>query len=115
VFGRKPRQLGITSESKGASLDLDTWLTARAETTEILRQELLHAQTRMTKQADRHRSERRFAVGDLVYLKLQPFVQQSVEKRTCNKIALRHFGPYKILAHVGGGVQVGASRLKQDS
>jgi ribosomal protein L21E len=101
VFGRKPRQLGITSNSNGASHDLDTWLAQRAEMVEVLRQQLLRAQSRMKKQADRNRSERRFAVGDKVYLKLQPFVQQSVEKRTCNKLSLRYFGPYEILARVG--------------
>ena len=68
---------------------------------EVLKQQLARAQKRMKKQADRQRSERHFAVGDLVYLKLQPFVQQSVEKRTCQKLALRYFGPYKVLARVG--------------
>jgi transposase InsO family protein/ribosomal protein L21E len=101
VYGRKPRQLGIVANSNSNSGDLDVWLATRAETMEILCQQLLRAQQRMKKQADRHRSERHFEVGDLVYLKLQPFVQQSVEKRTCNKLSLRYFGPYKILARVG--------------
>jgi transposase InsO family protein len=101
VFGRKPRQLGITADSNGVSHDLDTWLANRAQTVEILRQQLLRAQQRMKKQADRNRSERRFAVGDMVYLKLHPFVQQTVEKRACNKLSLRYFGPYKIIARVG--------------
>jgi hypothetical protein len=101
IYGRKPRQLGIVADSNGNSGDLDAWLATRAETMEVLRQQLLRAQQRMKKQADRRRSERHFEVGDLVYLKLQPFVQQSVEKRTCNKLSLRYFGPYKILARVG--------------
>jgi ribosomal protein L21E len=101
VFGRKPRQLGITADSNGVSHDLDTWLANRAQTVEILRQQLLRAQQRMKKQADRNRSERRFAVGDMVYMKLHPFVQQTLEKRACNKLSLRYFGPYKIIARVG--------------
>jgi hypothetical protein len=40
-------------------------------------------------------------VDDLVYLKLHPFVQQSVSKRTSHKLSLRYFGPYKVLARVG--------------
>jgi hypothetical protein len=55
----------------------------------------------MKNQADKKRSERQFEVGDLVYLKLQPFVQQSVAVRTNNKLSLRYFGPYKVLARVG--------------
>ena len=101
VFGRQPRQLGIVSDSNGTAPDLDTWLANRTEMLEVLKQQLARAQKRMKKQADRHRSERHFEVGDLVYLKLQPFVQQSVEKRTCQKLALRYFGPYKVLARVG--------------
>ena len=40
---------------------------------DIIRHQLLRAQRRMKNQADKHRSERSFAVGDLVYLKLQPY------------------------------------------
>lgn len=35
----------------------------------------------MKSQEDKRRSERSFVVGDWVYLKLQPFVQQSVVTR----------------------------------
>jgi hypothetical protein len=36
----------------------------------LLQQQLLRAQERMRRQADKHRVERVFAVGDMVYLKL---------------------------------------------
>lgn len=52
-------------------------------------------------QADKHRSEREFVVGDLVYLKLQPHIQTSVASRSNQKLAYRYFGPYKILARIG--------------
>lgn len=55
----------------------------------------------MKDQADKHRSEREFAVGDLVYLKLQSYVQMPVAKRTCHKLSFKYFGPYKVLARVG--------------
>jgi hypothetical protein len=38
----------------------------------IVKQHLHRAQQRMKHQADKNRSERVFAVGDMVYLKLQP-------------------------------------------
>jgi len=69
--------------------------------TEVIRQQLLRAQQRMKSQADKHRSERSFQVGDLVYLKLQPYIQQSVQARGNQKLAFRFFGPYKILQRVG--------------
>jgi hypothetical protein len=37
---------------------------------------LLQAQRRMKAHADKNRSERQFAVGDQVLLKLQPYAQQ---------------------------------------
>ena len=55
----------------------------------------------MKHHADKNRSEREFAVGDLVYLKLQPYIQSSVAPRGNQKLAYRFFGPFKILARVG--------------
>jgi hypothetical protein len=55
----------------------------------------------MKKQADKHRQERSFEIGNLVYLKLQPYVQTSLAPRSSQKLAFKFFGPYKILARVG--------------
>jgi hypothetical protein len=44
----------------------------------LIKQHLLRAQARMEVQADKHRLERSFAVGNWVYLKLQPYVQSSL-------------------------------------
>jgi hypothetical protein len=44
----------------------------------------------MKKQANKFRSERQFAVGDLVYLKLQPYIQLSVSRRAHQKLAFNH-------------------------
>lgn len=55
----------------------------------------------MKKQADQHRSERSFSVGDLVYLKLQPYVQTSLAPRSHQKLAFRVFGPFRITARIG--------------
>jgi hypothetical protein len=55
----------------------------------------------MKKYADKNRSERVFAVGDRVYLKLQPYVQSSVTRRGNQKLAFRYFGPYTIVQRIG--------------
>jgi ribosomal protein L21E len=46
-----------------------------------VRMHLQHAQERMKRQADQGRTERQFAVGDSVFLKLQPYCQSSVTER----------------------------------
>jgi len=47
----------------------------------LVQQHLSRAQKRMKSQAGKHRLEREFAVGDWVYLKLQPYVQSSLAPR----------------------------------
>ena len=51
------------------------------------------AQNWMKCQADQHRCEVSFTIGDYVYLKLQPYRQTSVAFRASLKLASRLFGP----------------------
>jgi len=68
---------------------------------DLVRQHLNRAQQRMKRQADKHRSERQFEVGDWVFLKLQPYVQSSLARRAHQKLAFKFFGPYQIEAKIG--------------
>jgi hypothetical protein len=68
---------------------------------ELVQQHLSRAQLRMKKQADQGRSERSFAVGDQVFLKLQHYVQSSLAPRANQKLAFKYFGPFSIVANVG--------------
>jgi hypothetical protein len=51
--------------------------------------------------ADTKRFDRTFQVGELVLLKLQSYAQSSVINRPCPKLAMKYFGPYKILERIG--------------
>ena len=62
---------------------------------------LMRAQHRMKQEADKHRSERSFEIGDWVFVKLQPYRQQSVVMRSSQKIAPKFFGPYKVVDKMG--------------
>lgn len=66
-----------------------------------IQQNLQRAQHRMKTQADKNRQERQFQVGDWVYVKLQPYVQRSVQRRANQKLSFKYFGPYLILQKIG--------------
>lgn len=57
-------------------------LEEREKMSLILKFYLLRAQHRMKQLADYHRSEQSLEIGDWVFLKLQPYRQQSVVSRT---------------------------------
>ena len=84
-----------------AGADLEQWLQQRAAMVPVIKQHLEHAIQRMTHQANKKRPERTFQVGDWVYLRLQPYVQQSLMPRSCHKLSFRYYGPYQVLQKVG--------------
>jgi hypothetical protein len=67
----------------------------------LLKENLIKAQNRMKTQADRHRTEKEFQVGEQVLLKLQPYAQTSVVNRPFPKLAFKYFGPFEVLQRVG--------------
>jgi hypothetical protein len=101
LYGHPPRHFGISAAAACAVPDLDYWLQERESMTALMKQHLLRAQQRMKKNADKHRVERSFQVGDMVFLKLQPYKQTSLAPRSSQKLAFKFFRPYKILARVG--------------
>ncbi|RVX02397.1 hypothetical protein CK203_028338 [Vitis vinifera] len=68
---------------------------------EELKLNLHKAQDRMRATANRKRCEEHYDVGDLVYLKLQPYSQKSLAKRRNEKLSQRYYGPFPIEARVG--------------
>lgn len=62
---------------------------------------LQRAQERMRTQANCHRRNKEFEVGNGVYVKLQPYQQSSIAHRLSNKLAKKYYGPYQIAALVG--------------
>ena len=80
---------------------VDTLLHSRQQMLALLKLTLVVAQARMKQQSDLHRTKREFHIGDWVYLRLQPYKQQSVAYRASHKLSPRFFGPFKILQRVG--------------
>jgi hypothetical protein len=67
-----------------------------------LKENLAMAQNRMKQQADQHRSERSFKIGDWVFLRLQPYKKISLKQQNKNnKLSPKYYGPYQVLQKIG--------------
>jgi hypothetical protein len=101
LYGYPPKHFGITTADTCSVSDLDEFIKSRNTMIQHIQDNLARAQQRMKHQADKNRQERTFQVGDWVYVKLQPYIQQSVTRRTNQKLSYKYFGPYLILLAVG--------------
>jgi hypothetical protein len=65
-----------------------------AEIAQQIKQNLLQAQDIMKLYADKNRSERTLKVGDMVYLKLQPYRHTSLSIHRCLKLHFKYYRPF---------------------
>jgi hypothetical protein len=79
-------------------------LTPNSSTTAIAQQikaNLQKAQDRMKLHADKNRKERQLEVGDMVYLKIQPYRHTSLSIHHCLKLHSKYYGPFRVLEKIG--------------
>ena len=62
---------------------------------------LLRAQHRMKHNADLKKRGISYEVGDWVYLQLQPYLQQTIARRSCEKLEARFYGSFQIVEKIG--------------
>jgi hypothetical protein len=77
----------MTAADACVNSDLAAWLADRSVMLDLIKQHLSKAQSRMKKQADKRRSE-----GSFEYVKLQPYIQSSLSRRSCQKLSFNYFG-----------------------
>ena len=77
------------------------WVQDNQDILMVLKENLQAAQNQQKLYANKHGIERNFDVGDLVYLRLQPYRQSSLKKKGVEKLKPRYYGPYKVVRKVG--------------
>jgi hypothetical protein len=78
---------------------VDQTLTVQEATLRTLKENLVMPQNHMKKQTDQGLSERQFEEGDQVFLPLQPYKQNFLKAKHCQKLAPKFYGPYTVLKH----------------
>ena len=101
LYGRDPPPLVKFIPGSTSVSSLEDQLQERDAILDDLKLQLIKAQQRMKLQEDTSRRDLEFQVGDYVYLKLQPYRQQTVARRTCAKLAARYYGPFKVEKRIG--------------
>lgn len=101
VYGRTPPTLANYIPGSTLIEAVEISLKSRDEKLRLLKAALESAQFKMKSNADKHRTDYSFNVGDLVLVKLQPYRQQSVATRVSHKFSKKYFGPFPILQKVG--------------
>ena len=97
-----PPFLHIPYFPKDSPVDaVNNFLCKREQILHAVKKNLQNARHRMIQLANKHRSERQLAIGDLVYLKLQPYKQKTLGRRHSKKLASKYYGPYEVLARIG--------------
>lgn len=101
LYGRDPPIL-IKGDVQESSVEEVSQLMAQRNTMlEEMKEQLEKAQNRMKTQANKHRREVEYNVGDMVFLKIQPYKLKSLAKRVNQKLSPRYYGPYEIERKVG--------------
>jgi hypothetical protein len=77
------------------------FLTKKQNMINTLRENLAQAQARIKKYVDNKRTEREFVVGDMAYLKLQPFRHHVFGLHQSLKLTTKYYGPFRILERIG--------------
>lgn len=101
LYGRDPPRISRYSAGQTAVSTLDEQLAARNVVLDDLKFNLLLAQQKMKKQEDKKRTDVQIEEGTFVFLKLQPYRQQSLARRPYEKLAPRFYGSFEVLKTIG--------------
>ncbi|KAL0430619.1 UNVERIFIED_CONTAM: Transposon Ty3-I Gag-Pol polyprotein [Sesamum radiatum] len=101
LYGHLPPSILGYSPGSTKIPSLDESFQLRQHLIGVLRSNLARARQRMVQQANSKRRDRSFQVGDWVFMKLQPYRQNSVRRHVSSKLAKKFYGPFRVVRRVG--------------
>ena len=101
LYGYQPPSITAYLPGSTSVAQVDQQLKDRDELLTILRKNLVCAKNRQKQYYDQKHSERSFVIGDMVFLKLQPYRQHSIHQKAFHKLSAKYYGPFEVLERVG--------------
>ncbi|PNY04175.1 hypothetical protein L195_g000590 [Trifolium pratense] len=101
VVNRPPPVLIKGDMTHSAVEEVNRLIAEKNDMPREMQEQLLKAQDVMRAQANKHRRDVEYEVGDMVYLEIQPYKMKSLATRFNQKLSPRYYGPYEIIQRVG--------------
>jgi hypothetical protein len=101
MYGFPPPLISELLAAGPTDLEAKDFLLAKQDMLNQLKTNLAQAQARMKKYANAKRSERQFELGDMAYLKMQPYRMAAFGLRGAIKLHSKYYGPFRVIQKVG--------------
>ncbi|GJW78613.1 ty3-gypsy retrotransposon protein [Tanacetum coccineum] len=101
LYGREVTSIHDYLPGSTTTGSIETSLLEHQRIMRSLKHSIEASKQKMVTQANKHRIDKHFAIGDFVYLRLHKYRQTSVHNRANQKLSRLFYGPYKIIERIG--------------
>ncbi|GKE51669.1 ty3-gypsy retrotransposon protein [Tanacetum coccineum] len=101
LYGRDVTSIHNYLPGSTATGSIENSLLEHQKIMSSLKHSIEVSKQKMVTQANKHRLDKHFEVGEFVYLRLHKYRQTSVHNRTNHKLSRLFYGPYKVIERIG--------------